>query len=168
MKRALENQARGYLLEMTPKLRGYLRMMLGSRQDAEDVVQDVFVKYLRHGPEPGTGHADAWLFTAARNRALNLLRARARRLSREGQYIQLLDRRPATPLDVTRRRESHQRIEECMRKMPQPLREILYLNVVEEMPVREIGARVGLAKSTVAARVKEGLLELDRCFHEES
>jgi len=165
MKRAVENEARSYLLEMTPKLRGYLRMMLGSRQDAEDVVQDVFVKFLRHGPAPRTDHADAWLFTAARNGALNLLRGRKRRMVRERRYLELVDSGQPSPLEVARRRESHQRIDECMRKLPRPMREILYLNVVEKLSVREIGTRVGLSKSTVAERVREGLIALNRCFH---
>lgn len=53
--------------------------VLGDRGDAEDVAQDVFARELRYGARSQAGH----LRLAAVHRALNLLRARRRRIARE-------------------------------------------------------------------------------------
>jgi len=55
--------------------------VLGSREQAEDVAQDVFLSFGR-SPVPA-GQARGWLSVAAAHTALNLLRSRRRRVSRE-------------------------------------------------------------------------------------
>lgn len=50
------------------ELRGYLQHRLSGPQDADDVLQDVFVKALRHGQRFCTlDNPRAWLFQVARN-----------------------------------------------------------------------------------------------------
>jgi RNA polymerase sigma factor (sigma-70 family) len=58
-------------------LLGFCRHMLGSREEAEDALQSVFVSAHRHLRE-GTAHVNLkpWLYTIARNRCLSMLRAR--------------------------------------------------------------------------------------------
>jgi RNA polymerase sigma-70 factor (ECF subfamily) len=53
----------------------FLKRMTGSRDRAEDLTQEVFVRVVRarKGPAPGAGER-AWLFTIARNLLLNLKR----------------------------------------------------------------------------------------------
>jgi RNA polymerase sigma-70 factor (ECF subfamily) len=55
--------------------------MLGERADAEEVTLDAFVQAWRNAKsyQPVRGSVPAWLTTIARNRALDLLRARQRR-----------------------------------------------------------------------------------------
>ena len=161
-------QAQAFLTEHMPRLRGYLRIMTGNREDADDILQEVCVKYLRSGPLPGTPQARSWLFSACRNRALNLSRDRARRHQREREYVNTFDPGDAGPLRGSDRLENLSRIEECMGKMPHALREVLYLNVAVGQSVREISDQTGIPKSTVAVRVREALVLLNRCFHQES
>lgn len=55
--------------------------ILDDRQDAEDVVQDVFVTIWRKAAEfdPTRASGEAWLIAITRNRAIDRLRARGRR-----------------------------------------------------------------------------------------
>src|SRR3954465_3031489 len=56
---------------------GFCRHMLGSREEAEDALQQVFVaayRELQAGREPE--HLRAWLYAIARNRCVSMLRAR--------------------------------------------------------------------------------------------
>ena len=159
--------AQAFLMEQMPRLRGYLRMMTGHREDAEDILQETCLKYLRSGPQPGTPQARSWLFAVCRNRAVNLTRDRARRRRREEQYAESFSGEESDGSTARERADNLGRIESCMRKMPVSLREMLYLNVVTGLSVREIGERLGVSKSTAATRVREALIELNRCYHGE-
>ena len=53
------------------KLLGFCHRLLGNRQAAEDVVQDVFVQVCKAGKSP---IEQAWLYQVARNRCVDLLR----------------------------------------------------------------------------------------------
>ena len=61
---------------------GVAARVLGSRDQAEDVAQDVFLSF-SHSPVPAE-EAPGWLCVAAAHTALNLLRSGRRRASREG------------------------------------------------------------------------------------
>jgi RNA polymerase sigma factor (sigma-70 family) len=59
------------------ELLAFCRQMLGSREDAEDALQQTFASAFRglpHNDQPG--HLKPWLYTIARNRSLSMLRAR--------------------------------------------------------------------------------------------
>ena len=64
-----------------PLVVGVAARVLGSRDQADDVAQDVFLSFGR-SPVPG-GEARGWLCVAAAHLALNLLRSGRRRASRE-------------------------------------------------------------------------------------
>jgi RNA polymerase sigma-70 factor, ECF subfamily len=67
------------LSAIRPQLHRYCARMLGSSLDGEDVVQDVLLKAVEALPKAGPiGNLSAWLFRIAHNRALDVLRARAR------------------------------------------------------------------------------------------
>lgn len=63
------------------KLLGISMRMLGNRQEAEDLVQDVFVTVWRKAAEfdPTRAGGEAWLVAITRNRCIDRLRARGKR-----------------------------------------------------------------------------------------
>ena len=57
------------------ELRGWLRHRLGNPVDAEDMLQDLFIKAMRQGERfCAIGNARAWLFEVARNALADRLR----------------------------------------------------------------------------------------------
>ena len=168
MNRRDEMEREAFLAERMPRLRAYVQVMTGSREDAEDIVQEACVKYMRGGPAPGTPQAQAWLFSVCRNRAINLARDRARGRQRDQAYAEMLETYIPSPAENSIQAETIRRVEACMRKLPYLLREMLYLNVAAGLPIREISERTGIPKSTVALRVRDALVLVNRCYHKES
>lgn len=159
---AAESQA---LLEaLAPRLLRYLLILAGTAEDAEDLLQSVFVKYLEQPPQGSREQKEAWLFAVARNSALTIQRDRQRRQRRERSATQPDPWR--TPAEQAERREDAERIRSALNGMPLDLKEPLYLKVVEQLSFSQIAERIGVPKSTVAVRVQEGLVLLNKRFHE--
>src|SRR4051812_12929861 len=57
------------------RLFGFILTFVGNRQDAEEIFHDVFLALLDR-PADASGDLESWLFTVARNRALNRVRSR--------------------------------------------------------------------------------------------
>ncbi|MHB0953825.1 MAG: RNA polymerase sigma factor SigJ [Allorhizobium sp.] len=73
--------------EVRPKLLGLAYRILGSRADAEDAVQDTFLKW-QSADRGEIGNPAAWLTTACTRRCLDLLRAAHRsRVSYVGAWL---------------------------------------------------------------------------------
>jgi len=115
--------------------------------DAEDVVQDVFVKALRS--LAGLRDAEAvgpWLCRVARNSATDFLR---RRRSTEALPPEIA--RPAPP--VAEAREAL----DAVRALPEAYRETLLMRLVEGMSGPEIAERTGLTPGSVRVNLHRGM-----------
>ncbi|MFO0559856.1 MAG: sigma-70 family RNA polymerase sigma factor [Polyangiales bacterium] len=68
-----------------PTMLGLALRIVRSRSDAEDIVQDAFVRAWREAPsfDRARGSAATWLATLTRNRAIDLLRAKGRKLKHD-------------------------------------------------------------------------------------
>lgn len=79
--------------EHEAELRGYLRHRMAGEADADDLLQEVFVKALRQGPDfCGLDNPRAWLFQVARNALVDRLRA-----SRDDEALADHEERLAAP-----------------------------------------------------------------------
>lgn len=155
--------ARALLEAVGPRLRRYLTILAGTAEDAEDLLQSVFVRFLEQSPKGTREQQEAWLFTVARNLAFTSTRDRQRRVRREHALVQ--SEAPPSPADHAERREDIERMRTALAGLPLELKEPLYLNVVERLSFSQISERIGVPKSTIALRVQEGLVLLNRRFH---
>jgi len=150
---------------LTPRLRAYLRVFVGD--EAEDVLQDAFASFLAHGPREDEGHARGWLFHKARALALNHLRSRQRRRRRESLGSARLGATDAEA-ELPIWSDELERLDDCLRRLGLPLRELLHGRIVEELSLSALAERTGIPRSTVALRCREALVLLHRCFHARS
>ncbi|MCW8133832.1 MAG: RNA polymerase sigma factor [Planctomycetota bacterium] len=158
--------ARALLEAVGPRLRRYLLILAGTAEDADDLLQSVYVRFLEEPPQGTRERQEAWLFTVARNLAFTSTRDRQRRVRREQGAVR--SDAPPTPADQAERREDLERMRNALAGLPLDLKEPLYLKVVEHLSFSQISERTGVPKSTVALRVQEGLVLLNRRFHEVS
>ena len=129
---------------------------LGRIEEAEDAAQDICYKVLCAESIPDGFRP--WVYKAARNHCLNLLRGRARRKDAEelpvaSQIYEVLTG------NLTRlvRHEQQSRLVDLVRSLPEGQREVLRLRYVEDLSRSEIAEVLEIPESVVKSRLFEGL-----------
>lgn len=122
-----------------------------NRHDAEDVVQETFLKIFRGGRWDAIENERAFLARAAWRTAVDRLRA-------GGRAPSLPDPERAidggvNPEDAAVAADWNAAIERLVDALPQELRQPLALSAVEEMSSREIAQAMGIAEGTVRTRI---------------
>ena len=139
---------------------------------AEEIVQDVFLQLWRHAGSYQTsrGPLGPWLFTVARNRALDFLRTkREKQRGREDSCDFDLPRAAVQPpepeeaIDQTRRAE---KVRAVMNELPQAQRRAIELAFFDGMSHSEISAALGEPLGTVKSWIRGGLLRLRESLEE--
>jgi RNA polymerase sigma-70 factor, ECF subfamily len=141
-----------------PRLRYFLRKLLGSPERADDAWQDVWFDVFRHVPrlaDPGAFRA--WLYRIARDRAFGKLRKARRELSLDGEEP-IAD----AAADDEFSAEDAAQIHAALDRIPAEQREVLVLRFLEEMSYDEIARVVGCQLGTVRSRIHYGKRALRR------
>ena len=129
-------------------------LTLGNASDAEDVVQDTFLKYLQKAPVfENTEHEKAWLITVAVNRCRDMLRFKQRHPVVNIEEILELTQ------DV-----SDSGILDALMTLPDKFRTVLFLHYVEEYNIAEIAGMIGKTKSAVKMRLQKGRRLLEEAY----
>lgn len=79
----------------------YIRALVASPHDAEDLTQETFRKATLHWPQIRSGDVRAWLFTTARNEVLQHYRHRGTEKRRMSEFQSLLEQRTSAALPAT-------------------------------------------------------------------
>jgi len=141
------------------------RLLLCARQwsrsltDAEDVVQDAFVRFWRNQRHLG-GEPQALLFTSVRRAAIDLARRNSRRSVREERVAaEAGGDEPIfeTPLEGDDRRQA---IEAALRQLPPEQREVLVLKIWGELTFEQIATQLEIPPNTAASRYRYALAAL--------
>ena len=147
---ALPQELEELFLEHCQMLHRTAYAITGHRQDAEDVLQSIFVKLLQRGVTPEVRqHPARYLHRAAVNLSLNVLRTRKRRRL---VGIDTLDL-PASgeePEDVRERDEQHERLMAAMAGLKPRALEILLLHYKHDYSDAQIAALLGTSRGTIA------------------
>ncbi|MHB8799846.1 MAG: sigma-70 family RNA polymerase sigma factor [Thermoanaerobaculia bacterium] len=141
--------------------------VLQNSEEAEDVSLDVFWQVWRQAGryDPSRGAPPAWIFTLARSRAIDRLRARKRREDRTVSIddpelnIDPLDEK-AAPDDVVSFRQSRDAVRAAMTKLSAVQREAVELAFLKGMTHVEIAEKLGQPLGTVKTRIRQGLIRL--------
>lgn len=122
------------------------RGIVGNAADAEDVLQESFLKIARgiHGYQDGT-NSYGWIMRIVRNTALDFLR-RNKRIASENldEFFHLTDERYSPE-----RREEAFLLEEAVNRLEPMQKRLIYYRYYLDFTIREIAAETGLSKSAV-------------------
>ena len=147
-------QAFGALVDRyQTRLLNFVNRAIGDRERADDLVQEVFIRVFRHLHRfDRTKKFSTWVYTIASNLAKTELRGRSRSPLVLHQTLEVVDA-TAHPDDVFRRSYLAEAVAECVRQLPESLRDVFVLRELEGMSYEEIAEITGCHLGTVRSRL---------------
>lgn len=155
-------QSRWFTLEVQPHepaLRAYLQSRFPLLQDADDVIQETYTRVWREKTAGRIRHVRAFMFTAARNVALDLFRRH--------KHIQLEPITQSAGLDVVKEAPSaaeavsqQQELDllaEAVQTLPQRCRQVIMLRYLKGYSYKEIATLLGISPETVKTHIAKGV-----------
>ena len=159
---ARDEAALAELIEVaTPWLLGVAQSMLTDSQEAEDVVQDVFVRLWRQDLEgiEGEGRIMPWLLRVTRTKTIDRLRSRRRREKLEQGLVQRGEGMLSVPAHEPNDAaipgwHVHRGVHEALNRLPAQQREVVELAYFQGLTQSEVATRMGLPLGTVKTRTR--------------
>jgi RNA polymerase sigma-70 factor (ECF subfamily) len=145
--------------ELAPGLVLFARQFVRQLPDAEDIVQDAFVRFWRkeHSIENR-----GLLYATVRSVALDLLRRDARRARREANAALEVEQTTAPQFDFDD--GSQRELAAAVDLLPVEQREVLVMKIWNELTFAEIGQALGISQNTAASRYRYALAALKKNF----
>ena len=146
-------------------LRSYL-LGVARPGDIDDLVQESYARLLRLRAQGRVRSPRGLLFTMARNAAHDLFRRRgtARLMAvTESELHGVLDESPGTA-EVVSRWQEIELLADAIEALPERCRAVFLLRQFENLPQREIAARLGIAEHTVESQLTKALRRCEEFF----
>jgi RNA polymerase sigma factor (sigma-70 family) len=161
-------------LKEKDKLLGFIRSRVSNTEEAEDILQDVFVQFVA-GFESieSLDRVTSWLYSVARNKIIDRYRrdaVRPQRTDFEGRagadddapltLQEILPDFGNTPDSAMLQEAIWDEIMAALDELPADQREIFILNEMEEKGFREISEETGVSINTLLSRKRYAILAL--------
>ena len=148
-----------------PRIFGFLLRLSRRRTVAEDLLDETFLRLVRHAPALRTDTSlGAWLFTVARNLYWSYRRASALEDDVEPATLSLwpITAPGPTPFDLAAGSELETRLEQALRALPPQHREVLLLVIREGMKPSEAAEVCGITAEALRQRLARARAALIR------
>lgn len=141
--------------------------IVGQQAEAEDVVQEVFIKLWNNRNQMAEiVNVEAWCITATRNLSIDKLRSKHQRMVPMAAGFDLSDH-SATPYEATVTHDVFDRVRSLMNRLPDKQRDIMQLRDIEGLSYQEIAESLNVPMDQVKVylfrarkAVREGLVEI--------
>jgi RNA polymerase sigma factor (sigma-70 family) len=164
-------QARWFTEEVhphEPALRAYLQARFPALGDWDDVVQESYTRLLKARAGAGVRYPKAFLFTTARNAALDLFRRRRaaplHTVAASAEFT-LLDEQPS-PAEQGEHAYRLEVLAEAVRALPDRCRQVIMLRYLDGLAYKEIAAQLGISPETVKVHMAKGMRRCAEFFTE--
>jgi RNA polymerase sigma-70 factor, ECF subfamily len=137
--------------------------MLGNWADAEDVVQDVFVRLYRHGLKfPDETGLHAWLYRVTANLCID----RSRRIKPAAELPELRASDLSAETEMLRH-ERKQALMAALATLPARERAAVVLREIEGLSTGEVATILGSAEGTIRSQISKAILHLRAALSKE-
>ena len=140
------------------------RLLTRNAQDAEDVVQESYLRAFRaHSSFRGEA-SRPWILTIVRNTSFTWLRDNRARADHAEYHEGLHISSGATPEAELLGNERARSVERCVQELPSDFREAIVLREMEELSYQEIAEITGVPRGTVMSRLSRARARLAECL----
>lgn len=156
------------------RLRNFIRRRVPDREDAEDILQDVFYELVQaYRTMQSIEQASAWLFRVARNKITDMFRKKRPGLlddeigtADDGDeslgWQELLRSEDAGPEDEFLRSVLAEELEEALSELPKEQQQVFVATEIEGRGFKEIAEETGVGVNTLLSRKRYAVLHLRR------
>jgi RNA polymerase sigma-70 factor (ECF subfamily) len=138
-------------------LLAYLQAVLGSRHDAEDALQTVFVRIVEKRHKLAKARRpDAYVYRIARNEAFRLIGRR----KREAKGRAVDESWLFVPQEKPQPNDLAERLQAALARLPRPQREVIIMKIYRQKTFLEISRLLGISQNTAASRYRYGMEKL--------
>lgn len=149
------------------KLMGICLRVLKDRDEAEDVLQEVYVSvWTRAGSfDPGRASPITWLATIARNRAIDRLRSRRSQAGSAGmeEILDLPDEQP-DGFALAAAKDEGERVHHCLSTLEEKAQQLIRVAFFDGLSYSDLAARAGVPLGTCKSWIRRGLQRLRDCL----
>jgi RNA polymerase sigma-70 factor (ECF subfamily) len=141
---------------------GLMLRILHSRQEAEDVLQDVFLQVWNRAADfdETRGRPFTWLVTLARSRAIDRLRALGSRERVAQNAAREIIEESSDAIEDAIKAEEGRVVRHALKELPEEQRHALELAYFEGLTQTEIATRLETPLGTVKTRMRAGMTKL--------
>ena len=143
--------------ELGPGLVLFARQWARSPADAEDIVQEAFVRFWRTRRDISNR---GLLYASVRSIALDFLRRDSRRARRESVAMAEVDQSVAPAFEMED--DSQRALVAALEGLPCEQREVLTLKIWNDLTFAEIASALGISQNTAASRYRYALAALKK------
>ncbi|MDP9112328.1 MAG: sigma-70 family RNA polymerase sigma factor [Acidobacteriota bacterium] len=130
------------------------RWLVRNEQDAEDIVQDSFLKAYKAQESFRGSDSRVWMLSIVRNTALDFLRRyKSRGLTSLENQIQDPEDRASNPERGLLERSRREQVRAAISRLEPEFREVIVLREIESLSYKEIAAVLGIPMGTVMSRL---------------
>lgn len=151
--------------KLSDKVYGYIYLMIGEAETAEDLTQETFLKiYNNMGSYRGQSTISTWVIAIARNKTIDYIR-RKQRLSFFSLLKTPLIAQSDTPLEILEKGEAVVELYKVINQLKLDYKEVLILRKIKELSIRETAYVLGWEETKVKVTTSRALAALKEKIH---
>ena len=149
----------------SPKLYAVCLRILGNKTDAEEILQEVYVKIWQRAERylASEGSAMPWLTTIARNQSIDAVRARKPVADEIDTAYDLADTEPS-PEEQAMVKGEGRRIDRCMEELEADRAQAVRSAYVEGLSYQELAEQYAVPLNTMRTWLRRSLIRLRECM----
>ena len=156
-----EHHFRRFVESYSDDLLYYARYLVHSKEEAEEIVSDVFVEVWQHKEQlPKIKKMKVWLLTVTHNKAISYLRKKAAGISSvswDELAAHSIPDELQTPDEKLISREEMAQINDAINHLPSRCKQVFVLAKIEKLPYKEIADMLNISVKTINIHVAKAL-----------
>ncbi len=151
---------RKYFTQYSLQLRNFLYYKCGDLQQAEDIMQEAFIRLWDKRKDVPESKVKSFLFTVANNLFLDQVKHQ--------QVVLRFQQKPHKQINhehphyLLEEEEFYQHLQHAINCLPEKSRVVFLMNRIDKLPYREIALRLSISVKAVEKRMHKALIELKK------